>query len=175
MLKGLVLTNPGCSYTDFRTAPWNTMCLVTPRHSVRTQWNKAMVCQHCKDTGHTLFICPAYDTINNRQLTLSEQYCMQYCSIQTRSKGTWKEEQSAWQHRNSYQNEGNGDNKCEHRPQCSQQILVRSSGYKARSSGRHITGKLYHETEVSSHLHIGENGMHQGQTFGRIGWRCYSS
>ena len=69
-VKRTGLTNPGCPYADFRTALWNMTCLVTPRHSVRTQWNKAMVHQHCKDTGHTLFICPASITImiNNQQL-----------------------------------------------------------------------------------------------------------
>ena len=37
--------------------------LSRPWHSVRETWNMAAVCKHCKETGETLFICPAEDRI----------------------------------------------------------------------------------------------------------------
>ena len=48
--------------------------LVTPRHAVRTQWNEAAICKHCRSTGGRLFVCPAEDRIQGRRLTLAERY-----------------------------------------------------------------------------------------------------
>ncbi|KAF8578937.1 hypothetical protein K439DRAFT_434066 [Ramaria rubella] len=76
MLKRLTLTSKDCQPTDFQNTPWKEASLVTPRHSVRNLWNAAMVRKHCKDTKQTLFICPVFDTINDRRLTLAERYAM---------------------------------------------------------------------------------------------------
>ncbi|KAF8589174.1 hypothetical protein K439DRAFT_1286976, partial [Ramaria rubella] len=76
MLKNLVLTNKHCRTTDFENGPWKDASLVTPRHAVRTRWNAAMLRKHCKDTKQTLFVCPAFDTINQRRPNLGERYAM---------------------------------------------------------------------------------------------------
>ncbi|KAF8585342.1 hypothetical protein K439DRAFT_1615988 [Ramaria rubella] len=47
-----------------------------PRHIIQKQWNTAMVRKHCKEAKVTLFICPAFDTINQHKLTLGERYAM---------------------------------------------------------------------------------------------------
>ncbi|KAL6303026.1 hypothetical protein BKA93DRAFT_818191 [Sparassis latifolia] len=41
--------------------------LITPRHSIREQWNSACVRRHCMETGNQLFICPAFDTIGHNR------------------------------------------------------------------------------------------------------------
>lgn len=74
MLRGLILTNSGCPRTDFSMAPWNGAVLITPRHAVRKEWNRASVRRHCKESRETLFICEAEDRIKDRKLTLGERY-----------------------------------------------------------------------------------------------------
>ncbi|KAF8119743.1 hypothetical protein EV363DRAFT_1195587, partial [Boletus edulis] len=34
MLRSLIITDPNCPQTDFKSAPWNDAVLITPRHSV---------------------------------------------------------------------------------------------------------------------------------------------
>ncbi|KAF8592410.1 hypothetical protein K439DRAFT_1400224 [Ramaria rubella] len=55
MLKRLVLTSKDCPPTDFQNMAWK---------------------DHCKDTKQKLFICPAFDTINECRLSLAEHYAM---------------------------------------------------------------------------------------------------
>ena len=74
VLRKQLIKHPNSSPTDFSSEPWNTASLVTPRHAVRTQWNEAAIRKHCYDTKQRLFICPAEDRINGRQLTLAERY-----------------------------------------------------------------------------------------------------
>ena len=58
-----------------------------PRHSVRQQWNEAALRKHCRETKRQLFICPAEDRINNRQLTLAERYGVANRASRTRQNG----------------------------------------------------------------------------------------
>lgn len=77
MLRKLILTSKDCPPTDFSQAPWKDAILVTPRHSVRTQWNMAATRKHCAETGSTLFICPAEDRIGtrtNEELSLAQRW-----------------------------------------------------------------------------------------------------
>ena len=74
VLRKQLIKHPNSSPTDFSSEPWNTASLVTPRHAVRTQWNEAAIRKHCYDTKQRLFICPAEDRINGRQLMLAERY-----------------------------------------------------------------------------------------------------
>ncbi|OCH87120.1 hypothetical protein OBBRIDRAFT_709540, partial [Obba rivulosa] len=74
MLRKLVITDASAEPTNFTTAPWKDAPLVTPRHSVRRQWNKSAVRKHCREIGNQLFIAPAEDTIKGQPLTLLEHY-----------------------------------------------------------------------------------------------------
>jgi hypothetical protein len=56
---------------------------VTPRHSVRTQWNSAAVRKYCRETHHRLFICPTEDTINGHPVSNEEKI-----AILNRPKGS---------------------------------------------------------------------------------------
>lgn len=63
--------------TDFKQFPWNSdAVLITPRHAVRNQWNIAKTKAYCQQTQQQLFICPAYDSINGRCLSLSERFAV---------------------------------------------------------------------------------------------------
>ena len=73
MIRKLIITNPDCPHTDFNTSPWKDAKLVTPRHSVRNQWNSASIKKHCKRTGRRLYICPSEDTIGGRKVTNEEK------------------------------------------------------------------------------------------------------
>jgi hypothetical protein len=65
LLREQIIGCSGSPSTDFNSAPWNAASLVTPRHSVRQQWNEAALQKHCRETKRQLFICPAEDRINN--------------------------------------------------------------------------------------------------------------
>ncbi|KAI5826568.1 hypothetical protein K523DRAFT_204769, partial [Schizophyllum commune Tattone D] len=53
---------------------WSQPFLVTPRHSVRNEWNGAAMRGHCASSGQRLYICPAEDTgPKGRPLTLAER------------------------------------------------------------------------------------------------------
>lgn len=43
VIRELVLTNPTCSVPNFTAPPWNDAILVTPRNSVRVEWNGVAV------------------------------------------------------------------------------------------------------------------------------------
>lgn len=82
-LKKLIITNPDCPMTDYNSPPWNDTKLVTPRHSVRLQWNSAAIRKYCAKTNHRLYLCPAQDTIDRRPVTNEEKI-----AILTRTKGS---------------------------------------------------------------------------------------
>lgn len=58
MLRSLIITSPDCPVTDFNTAPWSDAILVTPRHSVRTQWNRlrAAVQKHWRTEARAIYL-----------------------------------------------------------------------------------------------------------------------
>ena len=82
-IKKLIITDPNCPPTDFNISPWKDARLVTPRHSVRIQWNSAAIKKHCAETHHRLYICPADDKIGDRPVTNEERI-----AILARSKGS---------------------------------------------------------------------------------------
>lgn len=73
MLKKLTLTNPQVEMVDFSSPPWDDVCLVTPRHAVRVQWNDMAVRKHCEQSSVQLFRCRAQDSICGRPLTNAER------------------------------------------------------------------------------------------------------
>jgi hypothetical protein len=76
MLHKQVIRHPECPSTNFNEEPWTNAPLVTPRHSVRTQWNQAAVRKWCQTSGERLFICRSEDTIQKRPLTTLERYAV---------------------------------------------------------------------------------------------------
>jgi hypothetical protein len=76
MLRFLIIKKDSPNMVDFNIEPWNGASLVTPRHAVRTLWNAAAIRKHCKDLQQQLFVCPADDTVNGRQLKLHEMYAL---------------------------------------------------------------------------------------------------
>ena len=72
-IRTLVITEPTCEVPDFQVSPWNEAVLITPRNSVRSRWNKSAINQHCKTTGHVLYISPAEDTVNEAPLTMHQR------------------------------------------------------------------------------------------------------
>ncbi|KAI5892663.1 uncharacterized protein SCHCODRAFT_01067198, partial [Schizophyllum commune H4-8] len=51
--------------------------LITPRHSVRKEWNEAAMRAHCASTRRTLYVCRAQDTTSKgRSLTLAERLAL---------------------------------------------------------------------------------------------------
>jgi hypothetical protein len=83
IINNLIVTNNNCPPTDYTTSPWKDARLVTPRHSVRTQWNSAAIRKHCAETHQRLYICPAEDTINGRSVTNDEKI-----AIMTQTRGS---------------------------------------------------------------------------------------
>ena len=69
IIKDLIITNPLTPPIDFNTLPWKDARLVTPHHAVRIQWNSA---EHCEETRHHLYICPAEDNVSGRAVTNEE-------------------------------------------------------------------------------------------------------
>ena len=45
-----------------------------PRHSVRQHWNEQMAHTISKHNGVTLFICRAFDHVDEREITLSKKF-----------------------------------------------------------------------------------------------------
>ena len=81
MLKELTLGDPQCPHTDFTSAEWVNVCLVTPRHSVHTKWNDTAVRHHCQKTGEHLYICTAENTVKEQPLTMRQQLALvEHCS-----------------------------------------------------------------------------------------------
>lgn len=72
-LRKLILSSPDCPETDFSDPDWSQAVLVTPRHAVRKEWNKAALEQHCRAKQVSLLTCKAQDTVKGRSLTLSER------------------------------------------------------------------------------------------------------
>ena len=83
MIRKLIITNPNCPPTDFTASPWKNARLVTPRHSVRNQWNSAAIRKHCMESGNRLYICPAEDMVGGRPVSNEEKI-----AISTHKKGS---------------------------------------------------------------------------------------
>ena len=70
MLRSLILLPSNT--INFDELPWRDAFLITPRHSVRAEWNKKAVQKTCEREKQQLFICPAKDRIGERTLTVEE-------------------------------------------------------------------------------------------------------
>jgi PIF1-like helicase len=60
-INKLILTREECEVPDFSTSPWKDVQLVTPRNSMRTQWNTAKLREHCRRSGEVLYVVDAED------------------------------------------------------------------------------------------------------------------
>ena len=77
ILRSLVLhRSQSKEPVDFKSEPWSSVPLVTPRHAVRKTWNESAARKACRETGNQLFICTAEDTIGGRELNLPERYAV---------------------------------------------------------------------------------------------------
>lgn len=72
-VRSLTIGESGCPPTDFSTEPWNSAVLVTPRHAVRMDWNRACGIKHCQLTKNVLYLSVAVDEISGRKLTEPER------------------------------------------------------------------------------------------------------
>jgi hypothetical protein len=70
-IRKLVLTNPECQVPDFTKPPWDDALLVTPRNSVRSAWNRAMLRKHCNRSGNLLYIVEAEDSVGDSRVLLN--------------------------------------------------------------------------------------------------------
>jgi hypothetical protein len=75
-IQKLVLINPECNVPEFSKSPWNNAILVTPRNSVRTAWNRAMLRKHCGNTGNILYVVDAEDTVGEGRCLLNMEQKM---------------------------------------------------------------------------------------------------
>ena len=62
---------------DFVSEPWNDAALVTPGPAVCIQWNNAALRKICRETGQSIFVCTAEDTIKGRSIGMREKYTLQ--------------------------------------------------------------------------------------------------
>ena len=71
----MVVTEPDCDIPNFGEEPWSSAILVAPRHGVRNPWNEAAIEKHCTNTGNTLYIFDAEDTVgkDHAPLTMKEK------------------------------------------------------------------------------------------------------
>ncbi len=75
MLRSLVVGGTATmSPQSLSGTEWAEASLVTPRHGVRKAWNSSAARKSCKEKGQRLYIVTAEDKIQNRELTLEEQY-----------------------------------------------------------------------------------------------------
>lgn len=72
-IRRLVLTNKDCTIPNFQTAPWNDAVLITPRNSVRCQWNARATEKHSLWSGEMMYICPAEDSAHEAPLSTSQR------------------------------------------------------------------------------------------------------
>jgi hypothetical protein len=56
---------------------------VTPRHAMWAIWNLAAIKEHCAETHHRMYVCPAEDTIHGQSVTNAEKI-----AIMTQFKGS---------------------------------------------------------------------------------------
>ncbi len=77
MLRSLVVGGTGTQPPQSLSgSEWREAALVTPRHGVRKAWNTRAARKSCADAGQRLYIVTAEDRIQNRELTLEEQYAV---------------------------------------------------------------------------------------------------
>jgi len=86
-INKLVLNNDQCPPTDFTTGPWRDAILVTTRHSVREEWNKAAIRRHCFDTGHQRYIWVAEDTEKEGDGPLSKRARLALAKLDEKKTG----------------------------------------------------------------------------------------
>lgn len=72
-VRTLTIGDIQCPPTDFSRDPWNSAVLVTPRHAVRMDWNRACGVKHCQMTENVLYVSLANDSIDGRPLTNRER------------------------------------------------------------------------------------------------------
>ena len=70
---------------------WREAVLVTPCHTVRTEWNEAALNEHCRSSGNIKFTSKAIDTINSRALTGEERIRTVMKTVHDKQKTTRKE------------------------------------------------------------------------------------
>jgi len=80
VIRELVLTSPSCDVPNFTTPPWNDAVLVTPRNSVRMDWNKAAIRKHCKQSGEVLYVSPAEDCVAQHPVSIPHRLLIQCLS-----------------------------------------------------------------------------------------------
>ena len=56
----------------FNELPWHDAFLKTPKHAVRTAWNKKAIEKTCEREKQQLFICPAKYRIGEHTLSVEE-------------------------------------------------------------------------------------------------------
>jgi hypothetical protein len=86
-IRSLVL-DPAKDKSLFTSGEWSNAVLVTPRHSVRNQWNELASRHHCRQTGHQLINSPAYDTHNNNPLSQTLRALVQSRTYATSEGGS---------------------------------------------------------------------------------------
>ena len=77
MLRSLVIKKNSPQAVDFSSEPWNDAALVTPRHAVRVQWNNMALRKMCRESGQSIFVCRAEDTIRGRSIGMRERYTLE--------------------------------------------------------------------------------------------------
>lgn len=72
-LRSLILTDNRCDVPDFTTTPWRDAVLITPRNSVRSQWNAISMAKYCATTGAHHYRTPAEDTTTTGNLSMGQR------------------------------------------------------------------------------------------------------
>ena len=86
IIRKLIITNHDCVPTNFNSFPWREAQLVTPQHTMQTQWNAAAIQKHCAETHHWLYICPSEDTIGGQLVTNDEKIAIMTITKGSRNK-----------------------------------------------------------------------------------------
>ncbi|KAH8976857.1 hypothetical protein EDB86DRAFT_2758806, partial [Lactarius hatsudake] len=81
-MRKLILGSPECALPNFTQSPWDNVILVTPRNSVCTLWNEAMLSHHCRHARQTHYIVYALDSCKNRPLTRAEQLVIAHLKLE---------------------------------------------------------------------------------------------
>lgn len=74
ILRSLILTNQNCDVPDFSKPPWRDAVLITPRNSVRAQWNTYSLAKYCATSGAHLYRFPAEDTTVEGPLSMAQRF-----------------------------------------------------------------------------------------------------
>ena len=77
IIRSLIIEKNSSQAVDFVSEPWNDAALVTPGPAVCIQWNNAALRKICRETGQSIFVCTAEDTIKGRSIGMREKYILQ--------------------------------------------------------------------------------------------------